>query len=306
MLYLNLQFTPWGSHENQIETYQFVVGLFDIPINIFFSGASEDQLKDWDGHGLIKCDDSEIHYMPRDNVTECGPFTGKFSLGYHSGFTLVFMDDYVFGPNANVKSTILYFHIFGQSLSLALCYLQLHKPMRSKYPTLHRWSGRICAFSGVMGSVSGGILACWHYTDEVPDYGYWMNAMGVQFCTLLTCTCLYNGVRAAIRKDFVAHKKWMMRYCGAMWGIFLIFRLIFLLIGPLLSVLKLPAGSTYNLCSWTSGPIGILLANYINNKSIRAEREAKLGDATKGNDDPDGDEVPLQAILETKEVAVKV
>ena len=41
MFYLNFQFNPWT---DKYETYEFVVGLFDLPYNIFFSGADADTL----------------------------------------------------------------------------------------------------------------------------------------------------------------------------------------------------------------------------------------------------------------------
>ena len=66
-----------------------------------------------------------------------------------------------------------------------------------------------------------------------------------------------------MRKDFAMHKLWMMRYAGSMWGIFLVFRLMFLLIGPLLTVLHLPAGSMYNWCSWTSGEAPIVVCVHV-------------------------------------------
>ena len=147
--------------------------------------------------------------------------------------------------------------------------------MRTKYPALHRYSGRTCVVFGVVGSVAGGILGGYHYFDKNPTYGKIPNAMGVQFCTLVTCTCLYKAVKAIIHKDIPTHKLWMSRYAGAMWGIFLIFRLIFLLVGPLFTLMKLNAGTTYNVSSWTSGPIGIVIANYVHAKNMREEAAAK-------------------------------
>ena len=51
-----------------------------------------------------------------------------------------------------------------------------------------------------------------------------------------TCVlgCLIPGILAARKKDYKTHKKWMFRWTGSMWGASLIFRLIFLLLGPFL------------------------------------------------------------------------
>lgn len=289
MFYLNFQFFPWN---DQVRVFEFVIAIFDVPYNIFFSGASPQHLAEMDGHDFVRCNDPlNGKYMPA-NVS-CSPIKGSFNLGYHSGLGVAFMDDYVYSPAAKLKRAMLLFHILGQTISLGLCYLQLHKPMRTKFLWLHRYSGRVCVVTGIIGSVSGGILGGYHYFDKVPAYGNVPNAMGVQFCMVLTCTCLYKAVRAVIAKDIPSHKLWMMRYAGAMWGIFLIFRLMFLIIGPIFTLMKLHPGSIYNLVSWTSGPIGIVIANYVHAKVLREEAAAKKEKLDIQEDFSSEDDIPL-------------
>jgi hypothetical protein len=60
-----------------------------------------------------------------------------------------------------------------------------------------------------------------------------------------------------------------------MWGIFLVFRLMFLVIGPFLIWWRVGPGFIYCLASWTSGPIGMGMAEWVHNKNLREETEEK-------------------------------
>jgi uncharacterized membrane protein len=82
---------------------------------------------------------------------------------------------------------------------------QLWPDLRRLYPQLHRRAGRVASLAGVLFSVTGLILP---FVMPARPFGEraFMTTVSSLFAILLAC-----GVRAARRKDFVAHRQWMLR-----------------------------------------------------------------------------------------------
>jgi hypothetical protein len=81
-------------------------------------------------------------------------------------------------------------------------------------------------------------------------YGFWF----MSFCVY---ACVVMGLVAVKRKDFQAHRKWMTRYAGSLWGSYWIFRALELFLGPLLRSYDT---ASILICIWTTAPLGIIVA----------------------------------------------
>jgi len=89
---------------------------------------------------------------------------------------------------------------------------QLWPGLRSLYPQLHRQAGRVASVAGVLFSLTGLILP---FVMPARPFGEraFMTTVSCLFPILLAC-----GVRAARRKDFVAHRQWMLRVTALSMG----------------------------------------------------------------------------------------
>jgi len=95
-------------------------------------------------------------------------------------------------------------HVAASGFAMALGPFQFLKPLRRKAPTLHRWMGRFYVLACVVGGLSGGVIALSSTAGPIAGWGFLMLAVLWVPFTLL-------ALAAAMRKDFVAHERWMIR-----------------------------------------------------------------------------------------------
>jgi uncharacterized membrane protein len=99
----------------------------------------------------------------------------------------------------------IYAHVFAASVALLLGPFQFLARLRSEYPTLHRWMGRLYLGVGVLvGGVAGLYMAFFAFGGLASRLGF----------ACLALAWLYTGFRAyrAIRRrDVVSHRRWMVR-----------------------------------------------------------------------------------------------
>lgn len=96
-------------------------------------------------------------------------------------------------------------HFAGALVFVAVLPFQLSARLRDARPRMHRVAGRAAACCGLAFSVTGVILP---YILPARPFGEktFMTTFGVLFGSLL-----WRGVVAARRRDFVAHRAWMLR-----------------------------------------------------------------------------------------------
>jgi uncharacterized membrane protein len=97
----------------------------------------------------------------------------------------------------------LVIHIMVALLALVTGFLQFHKKLRKNKPSLHVLLGKVYVCSIF---ISGGFALI--LIGYEPDYG---RALSFLFLDLMWLFTTVKGFRAAINKDFEAHKKWMIR-----------------------------------------------------------------------------------------------
>jgi uncharacterized membrane protein len=100
---------------------------------------------------------------------------------------------------------VLYAHVFGSAVALAIGPLQFWPALRSTRPRLHRTLGVIYLAVGVsLGGLAGLALS-------VRAYGGLPSTLGF---ACLALAWLYTGMHAygaAKSRDFAAHRRWMIR-----------------------------------------------------------------------------------------------
>jgi uncharacterized membrane protein len=103
-------------------------------------------------------------------------------------------------------------HFVPALLFVVILPFQLWPGSRRRYPRLHRIAGRMAAVAGVLFSVSGLVLP---FVMPARPFGEraFMTTFACLFPVLLGC-----GVVAARRRDFAAHRRWMLRVTAGALG----------------------------------------------------------------------------------------
>jgi uncharacterized membrane protein len=108
----------------------------------------------------------------------------------------------------------LYVHIACAALALVLSPLQFSRRVRARVPRLHRTVGRVVFGCVLAGGTAGLVLAPSNMAGAIGTAGFGTLA-------ILWITFAVAGVRAILRGDVPAHRRWMVRafaltYAGVM------------------------------------------------------------------------------------------
>jgi uncharacterized membrane protein len=95
-------------------------------------------------------------------------------------------------------------HIAASAFAMILGAFQFLKVLRQKAPSVHRWMGRAYILACVVGGVAGGTIALSSTAGPIAGWGFFLLAVLWVPFTLLAWT-------SAMRRDFVAHERWMIR-----------------------------------------------------------------------------------------------
>ena len=196
--------------------------------------------------GMIKCSNN-------NTCTQLGQYE------YHPAWAAVFYDRFVLGDA--VRRGRLYLHIWLNTVALVLGLVQFRGDLRKAYPRVHRTVGWLATALCSVSVCSAMTLGVEHGTEEF--YGGHLAVGGWFEMAACVLVPLVIGIRKAQQRDFAAHRRWMVRWNGAMWGAFLVFRAIFLVIGPLLRWHK---NAEVLIAIWASAPIGMSVAEYMMNR----------------------------------------
>lgn len=174
-----------------------------------------------------------------------------FCIGI-SGYAAIYWLPGMIGGPSNLVNNFgpypLAAHAAGGSLALLLGPFQFLGGLRARRPLVHRTMGRLYVLGCLVGGVSGLILALGTTSGWVPGLGF-----GTLAIVWLTTTWL--GVRAAMRRDFVRHRAWMVRTFALTLGAI---SLRFLLPGMLIGGVD-PA-TAYDIVAWACWVPNLVLA----------------------------------------------
>jgi uncharacterized membrane protein len=102
-------------------------------------------------------------------------------------------------------------HVAASGVAMLVGAFQFFKPLRASAPKVHRWIGRIYVAACVVGGLAGGAIALSSTAGPVAGWGFFMLAVLWVPFTLL-------ALSAAMRRDFVAHERWMIRSFALTFG----------------------------------------------------------------------------------------
>lgn len=108
---------------------------------------------------------------------------------------------YVVGDT--LGNSMLFSHVIPAALLSVGGILQLLPFIRSKYPALHRWNGRLFLTLGLLGAISG-LYLTWGRGSRLSDIG----AVGISLNGILILVAVVMAWRYARAKQFASHQRW--------------------------------------------------------------------------------------------------
>lgn len=181
----------------------------------------------------------------------------------HPSWGVAFYDRFINGPQS--RRNMLYAHILFNSVAFLLMHYQLARPGTGANRARHRRIGKIS-----FGAISvGTFFALWLSTQHgsVDEYGGNLSMVGFWSMSAVVYGSAVMGVLTARRADVGSHRIWMIRYAGAMWGAFWLFRVMLVVTGPLLRNYE---GASLLISIWFSAPLGLGIAEFFRRRAAAA------------------------------------
>jgi len=211
----------------------FFIGIYDV----------------FDNLGLDRTEGAPALAQCADNA--CTVWGDRFV--HHPSWGVAFHDRFLNGPQ--LRTNLLYGHIALNTIAFVLLHVQLWKPGTGANKARHRLLGRIGFAAITLGTICAVWLASEH--GDVSEYGGIMAELGFYSMSMFVYGSAVMSVAMARRGDVAAHRRWSIRYAGAMWGAFWLFRAMLVVTGPLLRSWE---AASLLLSIWLSAPLGILIA----------------------------------------------
>ena len=95
-------------------------------------------------------------------------------------------------------------HIIASGIALITGPFQFLRPLRHRFPVVHRTLGRIYVVACLIGGLAGGLIALFSTSGLVAGFGFLSLAIAWLFCT----SRAWLAVR---RHDYLTHQRWMTR-----------------------------------------------------------------------------------------------
>ena len=183
----------------------------------------------------------------------------------HPSWGVAFYDRFANGPA--MRSALLYGHLGFNSVVFVIAHIQLARPGHGLHKNTHRLLGKVSFVCLTVGTLCALVLASQH--GNVESYGGVLSTLGFWFMSLCVYGCAVMGIVAVRNGDAGLHRIWMIRFLGAMWGAYWLFRVMLFVLGPLLRNWDSAAILT---CIWFSAPLGILIAEWFRRKVLSTEK----------------------------------
>lgn len=132
-------------------------------------------------------------------------FYGSTALqGRVEAWNRVLSRGYVRGDAAGNLAIAL--HLLAAVVLIVAGAIQLMPPVRERFPVFHRWTGRVYLLTALMAALSGLYLTWIRGTrgDVFQHAGGSLNAVLIILCVVL-------ALRSALTRQFVAHRRWVLR-----------------------------------------------------------------------------------------------
>ncbi|MDO9370343.1 MAG: DUF2306 domain-containing protein [Sphingopyxis sp.] len=118
----------------------------------------------------------------------------------------------------------LFVHLLFSALITLAGLLQLIPRIRTRFPTFHRWNGRLYMLAAVIMSI-GGLYIAWGRGEAGSGYATSINGVVILICALF-------ATQLARSRDFLGHQTWAVRLFLAVSGVW--FLRVFIMLWVLL------------------------------------------------------------------------
>jgi uncharacterized membrane protein len=129
-------------------------------------------------------------------------------INYKDYFPLNFSSEFPHGREGDflgVYAWSFYVHILSGPVSLILGMILVHDRLRSRYPAWHRALGRVQVACVLLLVTPSGL---WMATRAAAGP---IAGVGLASLAVATAVCVSLGARAAARRRFAVHRRWMWR-----------------------------------------------------------------------------------------------
>ena len=253
LLFLNLRYLVEGTADG----IAFFVALYDVFDNLGLAAGES-------APALATCPGNE-----------CSVWGDRYLN--HQSWGVAFHDRFANGPE--LRNNLLYAHLVFNSIVFVLMHIQIAKPATAENRGMHRLLGRVSFALLTLGTISACWLAAEH--DPVSAYGGELSKWGFWFMSACVYSCAVMGVVKIRGGNAAAHRIWMIRFAGSMWGAFWLFRIMLIFTGPLLRNYET---ASILISIWFSAPLGILIAEVMRRKlEGRVLHERRAGGSATAN-----------------------
>ncbi len=189
-------------------------------------------------------------------------FTGVSSIFGRAEFLMTSMAEPIADPASafNPFDIRYYEHFLATWLHLGPGLLimligptQFIPALRKKYINAHRWAGRIFIICGGIGAASGFFIGVFYPFMDIAGQGF-NESMATLFFAVYTLFCLYRAYTAIRKKQFGAHREWMVRSFALMLAI----ATERVMLGILMSVTDIEIAVLFGTTFWMAGAINIV------------------------------------------------
>jgi hypothetical protein len=233
LLALNIRYFIEGAPD----AIAFFIGIYDVLDNLGASGNAA---------ALASCPDNA-----------CTVWGDRYQT--HPSWGVAFHERFL--SETGLRTSLLYGHIGFNTLAFVLMHVQLLRTGAGPHAGSHRLLGRLTFGFLTLSVICASWLASQH--GPVGEYGGSLSTWGFYSMSLCVYSCAVMGVVKAVRGDAESHRIWMIRFAGAMWGSFWLFRVMLFVLGPLLRNYEAAA---LLICIWFSAPLGVLIAEIARRK----------------------------------------
>jgi len=240
MLVLNVRYLVEGAPAG----IAFFIGIYDVLNNLGL--APDSQVA-----GMTACADGG-----------CSVWGERFAM--HTSWGVAFYERFV--AAAPLRSMLLYGHLLFNSLVFVLMHVQMMRTGIGPHRRAHQMLGRV-SFMFLTLSVG---CAVWLASEHgaVPQYGGRLAEFGFYSMAAIVYGTAIMGVLAIRSGGRAAHRIWMWRFVGTMWGSFWLFRVMLFVLDPMLRNHEAVA---LLICIWLSAPLGMLIAEVIRRRIDASE-----------------------------------
>jgi len=117
-------------------------------------------------------------------------------------------------PGDTVGNLVFASHLVFALAVVAGGALQLVPRIRSRWPAVHRWNGRVFATAGVIAAL-GGLFMVWSH----PKPEQFVQHLGISLDAVLILVFAFLAVRAARARRYDVHRRWALRLFLAVGGV---------------------------------------------------------------------------------------